>query len=306
VALGHVERVSVQTKLLAWAAESRRDLPWRRTRDPWAVLVSELMLQQTQVSRVAPRWAEFLERFPAPEACAKASVGDVVRAWAGLGYNRRAVSLHRTAVIVVERHGGRVPAELPALLALPGVGSYVARAVLVFAFEADAAVLDTNAARVMARAVAGRRIATRSEAQALADSLVPAGRGWAWNQAMLDLGALVCTRRHPDCGHCPLARRAPRQPGSCRWDAAARRAPDPAEGSVGVAGRQAAFAGSDRQGRGRLVDALRRSPVPAADLAAAAGWSAADGATNRARRIADSLVADGLAVVESDGRLRLA
>jgi A/G-specific adenine glycosylase len=296
----------VQTELLAWAEESRRDLPWRRTRDPWAVLVSELMLQQTQVSRVAPRWAGFLKRFPTPGACAEASVGDVVRAWAGLGYNRRAVSLHRTAVLVVERHAGRLPAELPALLALPGVGPYVARAVLAFAFETDVGVLDTNAARVMARAVAGRRIATRAEAQALADSLVPTGRGWAWNQAVLDLGALVCTRRNPDCGRCPLARRAPRQPGSCCWDATGRPVPDPAEGSVAVGGRQAAFAGSDRQGRGRLVDALRRSPVPVADLAAAAGWSATDEDTNRARRIADSLVADGLAVVESDGYLRLA
>jgi A/G-specific adenine glycosylase len=298
--------VSVQTDLLAWAQESRRDLPWRRTRDPWAVLVSELMLQQTQVSRVASRWAEFLERFPTPAACAEASVGDVVRAWAGLGYNRRAVSLHRTAVIVVERHRGRLPAELPALLALPGVGPYVARAVLVFAFEADIGVLDTNAARVMARAIAGRRIATRAEAQALTDSLVPAGTGWAWNQAVLDLGALICTRRRPDCDRCPLARRASRLRGSCRWEADGRPAPDPAEGSVGVAARQAAFVGSDRQGRGRLVDALRRAPVPVAELAAATGWSATDGGANRARRIADALVADGLAVVDGDGSLRLA
>jgi A/G-specific adenine glycosylase len=270
------------------------------------VLVSELMLQQTQVSRVVSRWAEFLERFPTPAACAEASMGDVVRAWAGLGYNRRAVSLHRTAVIVVERHRGRLPAELPALLALPGVGPYVARAVLVFAFEADIGVLDTNAARVMARAIAGRRIATRAEAQALTDSLVPAGTGWAWNQAVLDLGALICTRRRPDCDRCPLARRAPRLRGSCRWEADGRPAPDPAEGSVGVAARQAAFVGSDRQGRGSLVDALRRAPVPVAELAAAAGWSATDGGENRARRIADALVADGLAVVGGDGYLRLA
>jgi A/G-specific adenine glycosylase len=264
------------------------------------------MLQQTQVSRVAPRWVEFLERFPTPGACAAASVGDVVRAWAGLGYNRRAVSLHRAAVIVVERHDGRLPADLPVLLALPGVGPYVARAVLAFAFEADVGVLDTNAARVVARAVAGRRIDNRAEAQAMADSLVPARMGWVWNQAVLDLGALVCTRRHPDCGRCPLARRAPGRRGSCRWEAAGRPAPDPAEGSAGVAGRQAPFAGSDRQGRGRLVDTLRRAPVPVADLAAASGWSATDGGTDRARRIADALVADGLAVLGPDGRLRLA
>ena len=270
------------------------------------MLVSEMMLQQTQVSRVVPRWADFLERFPTPEACASAAVGDVVRAWAGLGYNRRAVSLHRTAAAVHEHHGGRVPADLPALLSLPGVGPYVARAVQAFAFEADVGVLDTNAARVLARAVAGRRLGTRAEAQAMADSVVPAGMGWAWNQAVLDLGALVCTRRRPDCGRCPLARRAAGERGSCRWEAAGRPAPDPAEGSAGVAGRQGPFAGSDRQGRGQLVAALRRSPVPSADLAAAAGWSAAEPDVLRARRIADSLVADGLAVVGTDGSLRLA
>jgi A/G-specific adenine glycosylase len=270
------------------------------------VLVSELMLQQTQVSRVAPRWADFLDRFPTPGTCASASVGDVVRAWAGLGYNRRAVSLHRTAVVVVERHDGCLPDDLPALLALPGVGPYVARAVLAFAFEADVGVLDTNTARVLARAVAGRRVGTRAEAQAMADSLVPAKTGWAWNQALLDLGALVCTRRRPGCGRCPLARQAEGERGSCRWEAAGRPAPDPVEGSAGVAGRQGPFAGSDRQGRGRMVAALRHAPVPASDLALAAGWSATEGDVLRARRIADSLVADGLAVLGSDGRLRLA
>ena len=295
----------MQTDLLAWAERSRRDLPWRRTRDPWAVLISELMLQQTQVSRVATRWPDFLERFPTPSACAAASVGDVVRAWAGLGYNRRAVSLHRTAVAVVERHGGRLPGDLPSLLALPGVGPYVARAVLAFANEADVGVVDTNVARVLARAVAGRRVNTRAEAQAMADSLVPVSMGWVWNQAMLDLGALVCTRRRPACDRCPLARRAPKGSGSCSWEAAGRPDPDPVEGSVAVGRRQGTFAGSDRQGRGRLVAALRRSPVPAPELATAAGWPRTVGDARRAQRIADSLVADGLAVLSADGCLRL-
>ena len=298
--------MSLQTNLMAWSERSRRDLPWRRTRDPWAVLISELMLQQTQVSRVATRWSDFLELFPTPDACAAASVGEVVRAWAGLGYNRRAVSLHRAAVAVVERHGGRLPRDLPSLLALPGVGPYVARAVLAFAYDVDVGVVDTNAARVLARAVAGRRIDTRAEAQAMADSLVPDDKGWVWNQAMLDLGALTCTRRQPACDRCPLARRSGDGGGSCRWEAAGRPDPDPVEGSVGVGRRQGTFAGSDRQGRGRLVAALRWSPVPPADLAAAAGWSATDGDASRARRIADALVADGLAVVGADGCLRLA
>ncbi|HJV09099.1 MAG TPA: A/G-specific adenine glycosylase, partial [Acidimicrobiales bacterium] len=128
---------ALRESLSAWAETARRDLPWRRTRDPWAVLVSELMLQQTQVPRVVPRYEAFLERFPTPAATAAAPVADVVRAWAGLGYNRRAVNLHRAAVAVVERHGGQMPATLDQLVALPGVGPYTARAVLAFAFEAD-------------------------------------------------------------------------------------------------------------------------------------------------------------------------
>src|SRR5205807_5970780 len=126
-----------------------------------------------------------------------------------LGYNRRAVNLHRASTAIVERHGGRLPASLAGLLALPGVGPYTARAVLVFAFEADYGVLDTNVARVLARGLAGRTLA-RAEAQSLADDLVPAGRAWAWNQALLDLGATVCTSRTPRCPACPVA-------GRCRW-----------------------------------------------------------------------------------------
>src|SRR5205823_4605376 len=127
-------RVLVQQALLSWSARTRRDLPWRHTRDPWAILVSELMLQQTQVPRVVPKYHAFMARFPTAAACASSSVADVVRAWAGLGYNRRAVSLHRAAVAVVERHGGVLPEDLEALLALPGIGPYTARAVLTFAF----------------------------------------------------------------------------------------------------------------------------------------------------------------------------
>src|SRR5262249_802442 len=137
--------------LLDWSAESRRDLPWRRTRDPWAILVSELMLQQTQVARVVPRYEEFLDRFPTAAACASADVGDVITMWAGLGYNRRAVNLHRCAGAVVSSHGGSLPDSLDALTALPGIGPYTARAVLAFAFERDVAVVDTNVGRVLAR-----------------------------------------------------------------------------------------------------------------------------------------------------------
>ena len=275
---------AVRDAVLAWGATAGRDLPWRHTRDPWAVLVSELMLQQTQVARVVPRWAAFLARFPTPAACAGAPVGDVVRAWQGLGYNRRAVALHRAAQTVVARHDGSMPADLAALLALPGVGPYTARAVLAFAFEADVGLVETNSARVLARAVVGRPL-SGSEAQATADELVPRGRGWAWNSAVTDLGATVCTKRAPACSACPVV-------AWCAWARAGHPGADPAEGTAGAARRQSAFSGSDRQGRGRLLDALRWGPVPLDEVARAAGWPEQ---RERARRMAATLVADGLA-----------
>jgi len=261
-------------RLLAWFDDSGRDLPWRRTRDPWAVLVSELMLQQTQVARVVPRYEAFLGRFPTPAACAAEPASAVVVAWAGLGFNRRARNLHRAAVLVVEHHGGRLPATLPELLALPGIGPYTARAVLAFAFEGDVGVLDVNASRVLSR-VGGTTID-----QAAADAAVPAGDGWRWNQAVLDLGATSCGPT-PRCDGCPLAG------GACAWEATGRRPPDP-----WVRGpRQSTFAGSDRQGRGRLVDALRAGSVEPSSLALVMGWP--DDAA-RAERVAAGLVADGL------------
>jgi A/G-specific adenine glycosylase len=280
--------------LLAWFEQERRDLPWRRTRDPWAVLVSELMLQQTQVARVLPRYEEFLARWPTPAACAAAAAGEVVAAWAGLGYNRRAINLHRCAQAVVADHDGALPDDLAALLRLPGIGPYTARAVLAFAFERDdAGVLDTNAARVLARW--GGRAMKPKEAQATADAAVAPGRGWAWNQAMLDLGATRCRPRTPACGDCPVA-------AWCAWSLAGHPAPDPAVGSAGVSGGQSTFEGSDRQGRGRLVDALRTGPVAVDQVPLAMGWP---DDPDRARRVAAGLVADGLAAVDADGTLRL-
>ena len=270
----------LQAELLALRL---RDLPWRLTRDPWAILVSELMLQQTQVGRVAPRWAAFLERFPTPADCARASGGDVIAWWAGLGYNRRAVALRAAALACVDRHGGCVPSTLPELLALPGVGPYTARAVLAFAFDRDVGVVDVNAARVLARAVAGRRLSGR-QAQEVADASLPGGGGWAWNSAVLDLGATWCRRTEPLCRSCPVA-------GSCAW--LRRGGPDPAVGSAGTGGGQGPFADSDRQGRGRLVASLVAGPVPAGGVAAACGWP--DDA-DRAASVAAAVVADGLAV----------
>jgi A/G-specific adenine glycosylase len=276
-----------QAALLAWGEAHLRDLPWRRSRDPWAVLVSEVMAQQTGVDRVVPYYHAFLDRFPDPAACAAAPVADVLRLWAGLGYNRRGLSLHRCAVAVVERHGGAVPADLPALLALPGIGPYTARAVLAFAFERPVGVVDTNVGRVLAR-WAGRPLVA-AEAQAWADGLAgldPPIMAWLWNQTVMELGGTVCAKRRPDCGRCPV------RGGGCGWSAAGLAGPDPAEGSAGVGKGQSRFEGSDRQGRGRLVDALRRGPVPDAELPAVMGWPAD---AERARRVAAGVVADGLA-----------
>ncbi len=257
------------------------------------MLVSEVMTQQTQVDRVVPRYHRFLERFPTVAACAAAPVADVITEWAGLGYNRRALNLHRAAVAVVEHHGGRLPRDLDALRRLPGVGPYTARAVLAFSYGDDVGIVEVNTARVLARAFAGRRLRP-AEAQSLADDAVPPGEGWAWNQALLDVGATVCTKRAQACGDCPLLP-------WCPWAAAGRPVPDPAEGSAGTGSVQSTFAGSDRQGRGRLVDALRRSPVSDADVPAATGWP---DDPSRAHRVAARLVADGLAV-SHEGALRL-
>ncbi len=261
----------------------RTGLPWRRTRDPWAILVSELMLQQTQVARVVPKYEAFLECFPTVASCAAGEQAHVVRLWQGLGYNRRAVNLHRCAVAVEAEHGGVLPADLTALMALPGIGPYTARAVLAFAFEHDVAVVDTNVARILARH-GGRRL-TPKQVQAAADLLVPDGDGWAWNQAMLDFGATVCTKRTPTCESCPVR-------STCTWHGVG---PDPAVGSAGVSGGQSKFEGSDRQGRGRLVDALRLGPVDGADLAATMGWPDDEA---RAERVARTLVTDNLAITD--------
>jgi len=257
--------------VLEWALPRLRDLPWRATRDPWRVLVAEVMLQQTQTARVVPAWHAFCAAYPTPAACADASLGDVLRMWQGLGYPRRARDLHAAAARIVAVHGGQAPDDLEALLALPGVGPYTARAVLAFAFARDVAVVETNIARLLAR-VAGERLTPR-RVQALADSLVPAGDGWVWNQALMDLGATVC-RPAPRCDECPAR-------ASCRWRLAGQPDPDPAAGSAGVSVRQAPYEGSDRQARGRVLHRLAAGSAPAAEFPA---------------RIVAGLVADRLVV----------
>jgi A/G-specific adenine glycosylase len=202
-----VERAP-QRRLLAWYEGEARDLPWRKTTDPYAILVSEVMLQQTRVETVIPYYERFLRAYPTLESLARAPIDDVLKLWEGLGYYRRAHNLHRASREVVHQHAGRIPADRAALLALPGIGPYTAAAVASIAFGEDEPVLDGNVVRVLARwfRVSGdpRRSDTRRSLDAVARSLIPAGRAGAFNQALMDLGARVCAPRLPRCEACPV------------------------------------------------------------------------------------------------------
>lgn len=207
------QREAVWARLLAWyAAEGRAELPWRHTRDPYAILVSEVMLQQTQVDRVLPKYRAFLARFPTLAALAAAPRAEVIQEWAGLGYNARAVRLHEIARQAVERFGGRLPGTLDGLLALKGIGRYTAGAVACFAFGLSVATVDTNIRRVLWRVFRGIEpptwpagVQATREALALAEWALPVERAYDWQQALMDLGATVCLARRPFCERCPLA-----------------------------------------------------------------------------------------------------
>jgi A/G-specific adenine glycosylase len=281
---------NLHESVFSWVTPRLRQLPWRDTRDPWLVLVSEVMLQQTGVHRVLPKWEAFVAEFPRADECARAPLGDVLRLWQGLGYPRRARNLHEAAKAIVSEHGGVVPSSLEGLLGLPGVGPYTARAVLAFAFEADAAVVDTNIARVLARHH-GRTLKAR-EAQTLADAWVPSGEAWLWNQALMDLGATVC-RPRPMCEVCPVAF-------TCAWrGGGAGDGDDPSVGSAGVSVSQPRFEGSDRQARGRLMKALSELPVSVAAVS-----MVMDRPANVTSRLVDDLLREGLIVRDGD-ELRL-
>lgn len=246
------------------------------------MLVSEIMLQQTQAARVVDRYSVFVDRWPTPAACAASTSGEVLAAWSGLGYPRRARNLLDAARLIVERHDGSVPGDLDELLALPGIGPYTARAVLAFAFERDGiGVVDTNIARVLARR-GGTRLTAR-QAQQTADSFVAHGAVWAHNQSLMDLGALVC-RPKPTCGDCPIS-------AWCSWSMVGNVDPDPASGSAGVSVRQAPFAGSDRQLRGRMLRVLADGACTDEQLIAAAQ---ADGQVTRVAGLVETLSVEGL------------
>ncbi len=247
-------------QLLDWyARHGRRHLPWRATRDPYRVVVSELMLQQTQVERVIPLYSAFVERFVSFEALAATDAAGVIRAWRGLGYNSRAVRLHALARAVVERHAGVLPSATAALLALPGIGPYTAAAVRAFAFELDDAAVDVNLRRVVHRVVLGIEYPPRAgerELDTLATAAVPAGNAHDWNSALMDLGATLCTARTPRCLVCPLREAcaaAPIDPARLAARArryAPRRAPQ----------NELPFERTSRFLRGRIIDRLRDVP----------------------------------------------
>jgi A/G-specific adenine glycosylase len=239
--------------LLAWYAANGRDLAFRATRDPYAVLVSELMAQQTQAARAAEAWTAWMARFPTVTALASSSVADVLRAWAGLGYNRRAVSLHRAAQMIVAEHGGRVPDTVEGLALLPGVGPYTARAVAAIAFGRQFGAVDTNVRRVLGRVAAGDGEAlTPAAIQALADAIVPDGRAGDWTHALMDLGATLCRPRSPRCGHCPAR-------AWCRY-AAGQRSSATARARPARQGRpEPPFPTTSRWLRGRILGRAREA-----------------------------------------------
>ncbi|HLS73305.1 MAG TPA: A/G-specific adenine glycosylase [Actinomycetaceae bacterium] len=287
--------------VLRWYAQHARDLPWRRPgTTPWGVLVSEVMAQQTPVARVAPVWQAWLTRWPAPADLAGAAPAEVLRAWHRLGYPRRALRLQECAQRIVRDHDGQVPSHEHELRALPGIGAYTAAAVAAFAHRRRAVVLDTNVRRVLARAVAGAALppptATAGE-RVTAAGVLPAdpARSVRWNEAVMELGALVCTARSPRCGACPVS-------DVCRW----RDAGYPADEYL-PRRRSQAWHGTDRQARGRIMARLRELPDGAAltaeELLAPLHEDTADPA--QPARALDSLLADGLAQELSPGRYAL-
>jgi A/G-specific adenine glycosylase len=245
----------VRRALLAWYERERRDLPWRRTRDPWAIWVSETMLQQTRVETVVPYYERFLARFPSVEALADAEPDELMKSWAGLGYYSRARNLQAAARRVSDEHGGRVPDDVEALRALPGVGRYTAGALASIAFDRPAPIVDGNVARVLARLLDLELDVRSPDAQHLlwheAEALVAGPRPGDLNQGLMELGALVCTPRAPRCPRCPLQR-------ACRGRAAGRAEALPVKGAKPAP--RAVQAVAALLTRGARVLAVRRPP----------------------------------------------
>ena len=285
---------TVQSALLAWFEQHRRDLPWRHTRDPYAILVSEIMLQQTQVDRVLPYWHEWMDRWPTVHELAAAPVADIIRAWKGLGYNRRAVNLQRAAQAVVDR-GGDFPQTVQGLLDLPGIGPYTAGAVACFAFEQDVAFIDTNMRRVLHRIFVGVDVPnpTISDKQVLevAADAIPAGLGWTWNQAIMEFGAIHCTAKKPHCLICPVQAQCSAFP---EIQAALA-----ANGNT-TRSKSIPFEQTNRYFRGRIMDELRAHEgegVTLADMGPAVKAGFASGDYPWLLELVTALERDGLLVI---------
>jgi A/G-specific adenine glycosylase len=243
--VAHSFAPELRAAVLAWYDERARALPFRATRDPWAILVSEFMAQQTQISRVVEKWAGFMAAFPTVQTVAAATPADVLRAWQGLGYNRRALNLWRAARAIVEEHGGVVPHELADLQRLPGVGPYTARAVAAIAFGRPFGAVDTNVRRVVGRVAGGAEGLSAAALQSLADSIVPHERPADWTHALMDVGATFCRPRRPDCEACPVRQ-------WCRYAAAPPALPVRSRAPI-----DPAFETTSRWLRGRILDQLR-------------------------------------------------
>jgi A/G-specific adenine glycosylase len=252
---------SIRRSLFRWyRTNGRRELPWRLARNPYHTVVSEFMLQQTQVDRAARLFESFVARFPDFAALARASGADVLRAWQGLGYNSRALRLRAVAESVVVNYGGRMPAETAELRALPGIGPYTASAIRAFAFDLDDAPVDTNVRRIVRRLFFGIEpvpAPSARELDGLAQALLPSGQAHDWSSAMMDLGATICTARAPQCAICPVAQSCAAAPVDAvalelvRKRELARRAPS----------ERLPFAQTTRFARGRIVDRLRELPA---------------------------------------------
>jgi A/G-specific adenine glycosylase len=280
---------ALHAPILDWYETHHRDLPWRRPEaSAWSVMVSEFMLQQTPVARVLPVHEQWLERWPTPADLAAEPTGEAVRMWGRLGYPRRALRLHGAATAIADQHDNVVPADYDALIALPGVGDYTAAAIASFAYGRRHVVLDTNVRRVFARAVSGVEFPTATPTRAerdLATSLLPddAPTAATWAVAVMELGALVCTAKEARCDACPLTEQ-------CAWFAAGRPAHD------GPPRRGQAWAGTDRQCRGRLMAVLRDSDGAVHATRLVAAWDR----TDQREKCIDSLLADGLMVRSGD------
>ena len=246
--------------VLAWFDSDGRALPFRATSDPYAVLVSEAMAQQTQAARAGASWISFMAAFPTVRALAEAQPADVLRAWQGLGYNRRALNLWRAARLIVDRHEGSVPSDVPALEALPGVGPYTARAVAAIAFGRPVGAVDTNVRRVLSRLLWGEAVPRARQVQLAADRAVPPDRPGAWTHALMDVGARYCRPVRPDCPGCPVR-------AWCRYAASERDGTRPASPRSRMPA--APFATTSRWLRGRIVERLRAAPD--------SGWTTFDG-----------------------------